>query len=316
MTRLSDYLVSPRPYLTDGGLETSLIFHQGFDLPAFAAYVLYASEEGRAGLRRYVEPYLRLAVQNRSGFLLDTATWRAGTRWGAVLGDDDATIRRINAEAVAFAHLLRQEWEREDSPILVNGIVGPAGDGYSAASQLSPSEAEALHWPQIEALATAGVDLVTLMTMTHPGEAIGAVRAAAGAGVPVAVSFTVETDGALPNGQSLAEALAEVEAAGAPVLYYGINCAHPTHYADKLRGGWAARVGALRSNASRLSHAALDAAEALDDGDPVGFGLEHAALARLLPALRVVGGCCGTDLRHVGCAATGLHAGRAGHFSA
>lgn len=312
MSRLSEYLAAPRPYLTDGGLETSLIFHQGFDLPSFAAYVLYESDAGRAGLRQYFEPYLRLAAQNRSGFLLDTATWRAGTRWGSVLGHDAAGIARINAAAVAFAQDLRQEWEGAGNPVLVNGIVGPSGDGYSIAAALSPDQAQALHAVQVAALAQAGADLVTLVTMTHPGEAIGAVRAAAAAGVPVAVSFTVETDGALPTGQPLAEAIAEVEAAGAPVLYYGINCAHPDHYARHLQGGWAGRIGALRSNASRLSHAELDAAEALDDGDPVGFGLDHAGLAGLLPGLRVLGGCCGTDLRHVGCAATGLLAGRAG----
>ncbi len=315
MSRLADYLCSPRPYLTDGGLETSLIFLQGFDLPAFAAYVLYRTEAGQAGLRSYFRPYLRLAVQNRSGFVLDTATWRAGTRWGAVLGDDAAEIARINTAAVRFAQALRDEAEGPGTPVLVNGVVGPSGDGYSVGSALTPDAAEALHRPQIDALARAGADLVTLVTMTHAAEAAGAVRAAAAAGVPVAVSFTVETDGALPDGQPLDQAMAEVEAAGAPVLYYGINCAHPDHYAGRLSGGWTARIGALRSNASRMSHAELDAAEALDDGDPVGFGLDHAALARALPGLRVLGGCCGTDLRHIGCAATGLHAGRAGHFA-
>lgn len=310
MSRLSDYLHTTRPYLTDGGLETSLIFDQGFDLPAFAAFVLYDSAAGRAGLTRYIEPYLRLARQNASGFLLDTATWRAGLRWGEELGRDAAAIRQINLDAVGFARDLRDRWETDTTPILINGIVGPSGDGYRPETRLDAETAQRLHTPQIAALAEAGADLVSLMTMTHAEEAIGAVRAAAAADIPIAVSFTLETDGRLPTGQCLPDAIAEVAASGPDILYFGINCAHPTHFASVLHGDWTARIGALRSNASQLSHKELDEAETLDDGDPVGFGLHHAALGRVLPQLRVIGGCCGTDLRHVGCAATGLHAGR------
>ena len=144
--------------------------------------------------------------------------------------------------------------------------------------------------------------MVTAITMTHVGEAVGVVRAAEAAGLPVAISFTVETDGRLPTGQPLGEAIEAVDAAtGALPAYYMINCAHPTHFAHELGadGGWTGRVRGLRANASCRSHAELDAATDLDAGDPAQLGRQYAELRRLLPQLTVLVGCCCTDLRHV-----------------
>jgi S-methylmethionine-dependent homocysteine/selenocysteine methylase len=144
--------------------------------------------------------------------------------------------------------------------------------------------------------------MVSAITMTYPEEAIGVVQAAQDAGLPAAVSFTVETDGRLPSGQAIDEAIeqADAETDGAPA-YFMINCAHPTHFADALEAGapWLERIGGIRANASRLSHAELDEAEELDDGDPDDLAARYAALRPRLPALRVVGGCCGTDERHI-----------------
>lgn len=313
MNRIDRITGSERPWLTDGGIETSLIFEDGFDLPLFAAYVLYETPEGRAALSRYAERYLRLASRSAPGFLLGTATWRANMGWAGQLGHDEAAVRRINAEAVALARSARAQWEREDFPILVDGIIGPAGDGYAAGRPLAPAEAEALHRPQVEALAGAGADLVTVLTMTQPGEAAGVARAARAAGIPAVISFTVETDGTIPDGTALATAIDAVDdAAGDAVLWYGVNCAYPTHFRHRLDGGtWTRRIGLIRANASAKSHAELDEATELDEGDPVAFGVLHGDLARALPGLRVIGGCCGTDHRHVGCAATGHRLGRA-----
>jgi len=304
VTRIERFLSTPRPFLTDGGLETSLIYHDGFDLPSFAAFPLYETEEGRAALRRYFEGYIRLAKDAGTGFVLDTATWRAGTRWGGVLGDDESAIRALNAEAVRVAADWRARHETASTPILVNGVVGPSGDGYAIGTELAPDVAEALHRAQVEALAEAGADMVTAVTMTHPGEAIGIARAAKAAGLPVAISFSVETDACLPSGETLAEAIgAVVDATDGAPIHFMINCAHPTHFAAILRGDWVRRIGGVRANASRLSHAELDVAETLDAGDPAEFGALTAGLRSLLPNLRVLGGCCGTDHRHVGCVA-------------
>ncbi|WP_210529911.1 homocysteine S-methyltransferase family protein [Rubellimicrobium arenae] len=308
MTRLERFLSTDRPYLTDGGLETSLIYDDGLDLPSFAAFPLYESEAGRAALERYFEGYIRLARSSATGFVLDTATWRAGTRWGGTLGYDEAAIRAINATAVRLADDLRDRHETAVTPILVNGVVGPLGDGYVIGTELSPEAAEALHRAQVEALAEAGADMVTAVTMTHSGEAIGVARAAVAAGLPVAISFTVETDACLPSGETVAEAIgAVVDATNDAPVHYMINCAHPTHFTGILRGSWVRRIGGVRANASRLSHAELDVAETLDIGDPHEFGRLNASFRDLLPGLRVLGGCCGTDRRHIGCVARAVH---------
>jgi S-methylmethionine-dependent homocysteine/selenocysteine methylase len=136
--------------------------------------------------------------------------------------------------------------------------------------------------------------------MTYVEEAIGVARAARRAGLPAAISFTVETDGRLPSGQDLGEAIEQVDADAAPA-YFMINCAHPTHFEAVLEGGggWRERIRGLRANASTKSHAELDEATELDSGDPADLGARYAGLRELLPELTVVGGCCGTDHRHV-----------------
>ena len=276
--------------------------------------MLVETEAGRTALTRYFARYIALAAQGGTGFVLDTATWRANMGWAARMGMDEAAIRAANLRAVDFAQGLRKAHETRDLPIVINGVVGPSGDGYRIEATLSPEAAEAVHRVQIEALAGAGADMVSAVTMTHPGEAIGIARAARRAGLPHALSFTVETDGRLPNGQPLQAALAEVETAtGGSALFYMVNCAHPAHFARDLDGPMRARIGGLRANASRLSHAELDMATELDDGDPEEFGHFYATFARFLPHLRLVGGCCGSDHRHVGAACGHLHgtAGRA-----
>lgn len=300
MTAIDRLLSTKRPFVNDGGIETTLIFHDGFDLPLFAAYVLYETDEGRAALTRYFERYIDIAEQSGRGFLLDTATWRANAGWCGKLGHSEDDIRRVNRQAVEMAKDLRATRAGADG-ILINGVIGPAGDGYAPEQLLTAAAATTLHRPQIEALAMAGADLASAMTMTHTGEALGVARAAAEVGLPIVLSFTLETDGNLPDGTALEHAIRTVdnETGGQPI-YYGINCAHPSHFMSRLSGGdWVSRIGAVRANASRLSHAELDEASTLDEGNPTEFGMLYGQLAALLPGLRAVGGCCGTDHRHI-----------------
>lgn len=296
--------------LTDGGLETALIFRMGVALRDFAAFELIESAAGRATLARYWRPFFDLAARTGRGFVLDTPTWRASRDWGARLGHDADAVARINRDAVAFADALRRGAPRPDA-IRINGVVGPRGDGYVAGAAMAPSEAEAYHRHQVEALATGPLDTLSAVTMTNVPEAVGILSAANGAGVPAVIGFTVETDGRLPSGVALADAIAEVDAATSrPPRFYMVNCAHPEHFAHVLHGPHAARIGAIRPNASRLSHAELDAAETLDDGDPGEFGTLAAGLAYDLPAIQVLGGCCGTDHRHLERLAHALGPGR------
>ncbi|MEM7753956.1 MAG: homocysteine S-methyltransferase family protein [Pseudomonadota bacterium] len=304
--RIQHLTTTQRFFLSDGGLETFLIFEKGYELPCFSAAVLLESAQGRADLTTYFETFIAIAKASKRGFVIDAPTWRAGGAWAEPLGQSLEQMIETNRRAVAFVSNLRDIHETEDCPILVNGLVGPAGDAYAPDTALGPDEAFKIHMPQIHALGKASVDMITAMTLTHASEAIGITRAAREIDVPVVIAFTLETDGRLPSGQPLGEAIAEVDAAtdGGPI-YYMINCAHPDHFRDVLdpQAAWTLRIGGLRSNASRMSHAELDEAEVLDDGDPVELGRLSADLMTLLPNIRVVGGCCGTNHRHVGCIA-------------
>ncbi|MEM8837724.1 MAG: homocysteine S-methyltransferase family protein [Pseudomonadota bacterium] len=295
-----------RFFLSDGGLETFLIFDKGYELPCFSAAVLLDSAEGRADLKAYFERFIGIAKDAGRGFILDAPTWRAGAAWAGPLGQTLKEVIETNQRAVSFVSDLREIHETDDCPILVNGLIGPAGDAYAPDTVISAEDALLIHAPQIHALGKAGVDMISAMTLTQASEAIGIVEAAKEIDVPVVIAFTLETDGRLPSGQPLSEAIMEVDAAteNGP-LYYMINCAHPDHFRDVLDtdADWLNRIGGIRSNASRMSHAELDDAEELDDGDPVEFGKLSRDLAELLPNIRVVGGCCGTDHRHVGCVA-------------
>ena len=288
-------------FLTDGGIETTLIFHQGLELPLFAAFDLLKDEEGTDALRRYYAPYAESARERGLGLVLESPTWRASPGWAEQLGYSLDQLDALNRKAIALMEELRAEYQG-DAPIVISGCVGPEGDGYAPETMLSADEAERYHSTQIGTFADTAADMVTAITMTYAEEATGVTRAAAAVGLPVAISFTLETDGRLPSGQALGGAIQEVDDAtdGGPA-YYMINCAHPTHFEDAIAGGepWLARIGGLRTNASTKSHAELDEAEELDEGDPADLAARHAALKTRLPAVNVLGGCCGTDHRHV-----------------
>jgi len=291
-------------FLGDGGLETTLIYGQGVALPEFAAFPLLDSEAGRAHLQRYYNPFLELcAATPGAGFLLDTPTWRASADWGARLGYDAVALARVNREAVQFVRALRNAWQpRMAGPIVLTGVIGPRGDGYGAALPGNADEASAFHRPQAEALRDAGVDMLAAVTMTSVTEALGVARAAHAVGLPVSISFTVETDGRLPSGERLREAIEDVDAdAPAHPAYFGVNCAHPSHFAACFEdsGAWLDRIRCVRANASTRSHAELDAASEIDIGDMADLADRYVRLRSVLPKLNVLGGCCGTDERHM-----------------
>ncbi len=286
-------------HVTDGGLETDLIFNRGIDLPEFAAFPLVDTEEGRAALKDYFAGYLDIAVRAEAPLLLETPTWRANPDHGAAVGYDAAALDRVNRRSVEL--LAEVAGGRADELVgwQVGGILGPRGDGYIAAGGVDPSEAAGYHRPQLAAFAAAGAERATVLTITDVGEGVGIAQAAADVGIPVAIGFTVETDGRLPDGTALGAAVAAVDGAAAPA-YFLVNCAHPTHITQALDGGaWQQRIGGLRVNASTMSHDELDAAEELDDGDPQQLAVDQRPLLDAFPNIEVLGGCCGTDARHV-----------------
>ncbi|MHC4956033.1 MAG: homocysteine S-methyltransferase family protein [Planctomycetota bacterium] len=289
-------------FLTDGGLETTLTFCEPVELNDIGAYELLGNESGIALLRRYFIRYIDIAKRHGAGFILETPTWRGSLGWAARQGHSAADLARLVHRAVELMRELRDEHASADTPMLINGCIGPAGDGYNAAGAMTAEEAQRYHTAQVRTFSEASVDLVTAATINYSEEAIGIVRAANEAGVPVAISFTVETDGRLPTGQHLRDAIRQIdEATDTPPAYYMINCAHPTHFEQELTSGepWTLRMRGLRANASCKSHAELDECTELDDGNPAEFGREHARLRERAPHISILGGCCGTDQRHV-----------------
>lgn len=289
-------------FVTDGGIETTLIYQHGLELPDFAAFVLLETDRGREAIRRYFRSHVDVARRRGVGLVLDSATWRANPDWASKLGYDAPALARLTRAAVELLEEIRTARAGEPPTIVIGGAVGPRGDGYVVDRVMTPEEAERYHGQQIHTFADTAVDMVSAITMTYPDEAIGIARAAAAHRLPCAIAFTVETDGRLPNGQSIETAIAAVDrATGASPAYYMINCAHPTHFDHALpaEAQWLQRLRGLRVNASSLSHAELDACTELDDGDPAELGRQVAALRAHHPGFSVLGGCCGTDHRHI-----------------
>jgi S-methylmethionine-dependent homocysteine/selenocysteine methylase len=292
-----------RLYLTDGGIETTLIFHQGIELPDFAAFDLLRRPGGEAALREYFRNYARIAARFKAGLILESATWRASADWGLRLGYAPRDLEEVNRKAIAMLEPIRDELKETNTIAVISGCVGPRGDGYQPERLMSIESARRYHSVQIGTFAGTAADMVSAITMNYVQEAVGIAQAAREAQMPVAISFTVETDGRLPTGQPLKEAIEQVDhLTGAYPSYYMLNCAHPEHF-DQVIGRedlWVSRIRGLRANASRKSHAELNDSTELDVGSPTELGEQYAELKRRrLPKLNVLGGCCGTDQRHV-----------------
>lgn len=289
-----------RFFLTDAGLETDILFNKGIDLPLFSSVTLLASDASQDVLEAYYRDFLDLARRMGTGLILESATWRASPDWAAPLGFSVAELDALNGAAIELLTGLRAEYA--DVPVVISGCIGPRGDGYDPGTVMRVEEAQAYHAHQAGVLAAAGAEMLAAITMTNIPEAVGVAKAAKALGLPVAISFTVETDGRLPTGDQLGDAVAAVDTATASYpAYYMINCAHPAHFDAVLdeASSWTARIGGVRANASCRSHAELDAMTELDIGDPTDLAARHRALIDRFPQIRVVGGCCGTDLRHV-----------------
>jgi homocysteine S-methyltransferase len=289
-------------FLTDGGLETTLVFHEKMDLPYFAAFDLMTKVEGREALRSYYLRYLAIARKAGAGFILESPTWRASRDWGEKLAYSAAELADVNRASIELMSKLRNEFQSRETPMVLSGCVGPRGDGYKPGHRMNVAEAERYHGEQIRVFAETEADMIAAITMNYVEEAIGIARAAEAAEMPVAISFTVEIDGRLPTGQSLKEAITAVDqATGNAPAYFMINCAHPSHFSEAIGRdeGWIGRIRGLRANASKRSHAELDASTDLDAGNPAELGREYRDMLRMHPHFNVLGGCCGTDHRHV-----------------
>ena len=289
-------------FLTDGGLETDLIFNHNINLPHFAAFPLVENPLHKDTLLKYYVDYLEIAKQKKTGFILESATWRANKDWGFKLGYTPEDLKRVNTIAIEQLKTLKDIYSKDIRNIFVSGCIGPRGDGYQTENVMSAQEAQLYHNIQIATLKSVKADVVTALTMNYKDEALGIVQAAQENEISVVISFTVETNGHLPSGESLQEVIEAIDAkTDSYPLYYMINCAHPSHFFDQINGPhkWKSRIRGIRANASCKSHEELDESTELDPGDITDLSNWHKKLKSQLPELTVYGGCCGTDASHI-----------------
>ncbi|WP_270732438.1 homocysteine S-methyltransferase family protein [Shimia sp. Alg240-R146] len=285
-------------FLAYTGMETDLLFTQGAELPGFASYPLLETAEGRELLRRSYQQVIDLGQEAGLGVILESTTWLANRDRAAAIGYEPDALAKANRTAMAFMDELRASAVH---PVLLSGNVGPRQDAYAPREQMTVAEATAYHTEQIAVLAETEADLVTGYTLSYPNEAAGIALASKKAGLSVVIAFTVETDGRLPVGVSLETAIREVdEACDYYPAYFMVNCAHPEHLIGAIDAPLCReRLRGVVANASRCSHAELDEADTLDSGDPKEFGQQLADIERRFSQINVVGGCCGTDMRHM-----------------
>lgn len=289
-------------FLTDGGLETELIFTKNIELPHFAAFPLLDRPKYQSVLREYFIDYLEIANRNGTSYILESPTWRANKDWGYKLGYNTSELLMVNQKAILFLKELKEAYQHKIEHILLSGQIGPRGDGYRVKEAMSIQQAKTYHDLQMTAFQKTEVDMVSAITMNYSNEAIGICLSAQEKKLPVIISFTVETDGKLPSGESLQKAIEEVDRrTNNYPLYYMINCAHPSHFIEVIEGDytWKSRIKGIRANASCKSHSELDESTELDSGNVIELADWHGKLYEHLPNLRVYGGCCGTDASHV-----------------
>ncbi|RYD50516.1 MAG: homocysteine S-methyltransferase, partial [Sphingomonadales bacterium] len=293
-------VLADRIFLTDGGLETTLIFIDGYELPCFAAFDLLKREDGYRGISKYYRQYLHIARDVKANFILETPTWRANPDWIEKVGYPASAIEEVNEQAVKLVKELKVEFANDIDTILISGCIGPRGDGYRAEHKMSVEQAKDYHSAQAKIFHAHSVDMISAITINYVEEAIGIAQAAEAVGLPSVISFTVETDGKLVTGSGLKEAIEQVDSSvDTKPLYYMINCAHPAHFMNELIRGkdepWLKRVKGIRANASCKSHAELDESTELDRGNPAELASDYKQMQQSFPWMNVFGGCCGTD---------------------
>jgi S-methylmethionine-dependent homocysteine/selenocysteine methylase len=296
LPQLSDDL-----FLTDGGLGTTLAYHEGLDLPEFASFVLLDDEAGRKILRNYFRRYAEIAKKYQVGFIFESMTWRAGCEWGAKIGYSPAQMEGFNRLGIQLLEGIRKEYEGEIPHMVVSGCVGPRCEGYAVGDAMTVDEAEAYHRPHLRIFQETKADMVDAQTIPSIAEGLGIANAGKSLDLPTAISFTVETDGRLPSGERLKDAVEQIDTAtDASPAYYMINCAHPSHFSHLFDNGeWTNRIQGIRANASMKSHAELCMATELDSGDPQDLAARYLSLRAMLRNFNIIGGCCGTDYRHI-----------------
>jgi S-methylmethionine-dependent homocysteine/selenocysteine methylase len=289
-------------YLTEGGQETEVMYKFGHDLPEFAMYPLLDRPAAMADLRGMYARYLDAAAEHGFAAMMSGLDYRASPDWGEKLGYSREALADALLQSMAFLREVAKPYVGQISEILYGGMLGPRGDAYSLNRTITADEAEAYHSFQLETLKRDGVDFATAVTFNNIPEAIGVARAAARIGLPLTVSFTLDSDHRLKSGPSLKETVETIDAETGEAMpdFYGINCSHPLEFEPALEpGAWIGRLRSLRPNASPKDKQDLCTLGHLEDGDPEELGEQMGALAKRYPHMDIWGGCCGTWDSHL-----------------
>jgi homocysteine S-methyltransferase len=290
-------------YLAEGGQETEVMYKYGFELPEFAMFPLLDQPRAVTELRGMYRRYLDTAAQHGFGALMGGLDYRASPDWAGLLGYSAEGLAEMQLRAIDFLRDVGGPYEGQLPSLLYVGIIGPRGDAYSLNRTNTAEEAEEYHSVQLATLARADVDLVEALTFNSVPEAVGVARAAARCGLPVSISFTLDSSSRVLSGPSLKEAIETVDrlSGESRPAFYGINCSHPLEFMPALEpGDWFQRVRLLRPNAAMMDKIALCTLGHLEAGDPPALGQLMGSLARKYPHLDIWGGCCGTWETHLG----------------
>ena len=291
-----------RLYLTEGGTETEVLYKWGFELPEFAMFPLLDDPKADSVIEGMFDRYFEAAEATGAGMLLNAHDYRASPDWASKLGYSAEQLTDFQHRVIGFLDAMRTKYRGRVDPVYVAGCIGPRGDAYGTGGEITEEEAEAYHAVQINNLKGTAADMVIAVTFSNIAEAVGVIRAAAAAKMPIGVSFNIGPDGRLRSGPTLAEAITATDAATeGKAAWFGTNCAHPIEFAPALAdpGDWRKRLRYVRPNAAKTDKLALCKLGHLEDGDPVELGNEMAEALREFPSVDIVGGCCGTDERHL-----------------
>lgn len=289
-------------YLAEGGQETEIMYKFGHDLPHFAMFTLLDQPAAVADMRAMYRRYLDTAARHGFNALMGGLDYRASPDWAGLLGYTRSDLRDMQLRSVDFLREAAQPYAGQIREILIVGTVGPRGDAYSLNQVITADEAEDYHSAQLETLRDAKVDLVSALTFNNTPEAVGVARAAASFGLPLSVSFALDSDHRLMSGPTLREVIETVdrEAGEARPAYFGVNCSHPLEFTPALESGeWIRRIRMLRPNAVSMEKTQLCRLGHLESGDPDELGRQMGELAARYPHIDIWGGCCGTWDAHL-----------------
>lgn len=291
-----------RIYITEGGIETEILYKWGFELPEFSMYPLLDNADAMKTIHAMFDRVFAAAAAHDAGIVLAGLDYRASPDWAEKIGYSRDQLDAFIHRNIAFLKGRREAHADRVRDVYIAATCGPRGDAYGTGGTITEDEAEAYHAFQIAASKAAGADLVIGITFNNIPESIGFVRAAQDVGIPVGISLTLTPEGVMRSGPSLQQAVEEIDAAtDGAAAWFGTNCAHPVEFEPALNGGaWTDRLRYVRPNASKMDKIALCKLGHLEDGDPEELGGQMADLKRRFPQADILGGCCGTDERHLG----------------